>query len=1020
MPDASNGHVLIVEDDLSISRMFQLLLRDAGYRVSLANSSEEALQFVRVITPDIILLDISLPGMNGVDLTRHLRSNPAIPFIPIIQITALGDLRTKVAALDAGADDILVKPIELSELLARLRVMLRLQKNRRGLEESTRQMHILYAISQTLNSSLDINSILRDLVLQLANALGAVRTSIILVNDHNTPFYASSVKETLNTESIQRVIRDGVAGWVMRAMKPLIIADTARDPRWISLDRRTETTRSILSVPLIHQGIVVGVVTAAHTRTNYFTQEHLELAQNIGNQSVTAFNHAQLFQTTVQQKSLLERRSQMLEELLNVGERLSLNLPLQDVLNELAQAIHRSLGFRQVIIHVFGIDDVEPAQGVAGVQREQIQQLWTNAQIQQSIVPLLRERFRISRSYFVPSGYKLDDEETNQLPFGAIGIRQADYLFVPLGSPQQLLGLMIVDLPNNLITPDLATIQALEVFANHGTTAVNNNRLFAREHTRANQLQLLVELGRNFAELMTPDQLLRLVASLVRHSFGFNSVAILLKHNNEFMLRAGTHNFAHNPYNQPLSIDARILQALEHYQSWLSNNSEQFCLNYEWGEPTIVAELIVPLHTHEGIQGLLVIGHSDPSALDGLTQSILGAIAVQLTVGLDNAKLFLREQEYIQQLNRVNDIALQLTSTTTEPAFHEIMQQVAAMFQAPQSMLVLVDPDQRQITRSIAYPQSWLHELPALPELLASLDESRVQMLNHQHASALGEVLRQAEVNTVVVAQLYSAERLQGLLLIKPADMHYVWRSNDRNLLQTLATLFAQALENQQLQAQRLERLRADLQRYMAPPLVEQLLSEGGFGEASERDIVVLFADLRGFTALSENLAPQVVVKQILNRFFDEMTAVLYRYDAIIDKFLGDGLMAVFGSVRPLPNDAERAMNAAIDMQQTFAKLQTEWQASFGYAIGLGIGMSCGRAVVGNIGSAQRMDYTVIGDVVNTASRLVGIAEAGQIIITQPLAQRLKRHKRQLEELEPVQLKGKRELQAIYAIRKSR
>ena len=111
-------------------------------------------------------------------------------------------------------------------------------------------------------------------------------------------------------------------------------------------------------------------------------------------------------------------------------------------------------------------------------------------------------------------------------------------------------------------------------------------------------------------------------------------------------------------------------------------------------------------------------------------------------------------------------------------------------------------------------------------------------------------------------------------------------------------------------------------------------------------------------------------------------------------------------------------MNAAIDMQQTFAQLQTEWQASFGYPIGLGIGMSCGRAVVGNIGSAQRMDYTVIGNVVNTASRLVAIAEAGQIIITQPLAQRLRRHKRQLEELEPVQLKGKRELQTIFAIRK--
>src|SRR5688572_10358928 len=112
MSGAFQGHVLVVDDDPSICRMFQLLLRDAGYRVSTVGSGEEVLQFLKVLSPDVILLDISLPGINGVEVARLIKEDPLRAFIPIIIITALGDMKTKVAGLDAGADDFLVKPVE--------------------------------------------------------------------------------------------------------------------------------------------------------------------------------------------------------------------------------------------------------------------------------------------------------------------------------------------------------------------------------------------------------------------------------------------------------------------------------------------------------------------------------------------------------------------------------------------------------------------------------------------------------------------------------------------------------------------------------------------------------------------------------------------------------------------------------------------------------------------------------------------------------------------------------------------
>jgi adenylate cyclase len=160
-------------------------------------------------------------------------------------------------------------------------------------------------------------------------------------------------------------------------------------------------------------------------------------------------------------------------------------------------------------------------------------------------------------------------------------------------------------------------------------------------------------------------------------------------------------------------------------------------------------------------------------------------------------------------------------------------------------------------------------------------------------------------------------------------------------------------------------------------------------------------------------------VEQVLNRYFTAMTEALYRHDGTIDKFLGDGVIGLFGVPIARPDDIQRSLFAAVEMQRAFAELHRGWRRELGRDIGLGIGMSYGRAVVGNIGSTQRIDYTVIGDVVNTANRLNGLAQAGQIVVSHSLVDELAPDTPlpgALQQLGRFALKGKQDPHLVYEI----
>ncbi len=204
-------------------------------------------------------------------------------------------------------------------------------------------------------------------------------------------------------------------------------------------------------------------------------------------------------------------------------------------------------------------------------------------------------------------------------------------------------------------------------------------------------------------------------------------------------------------------------------------------------------------------------------------------------------------------------------------------------------------------------------------------------------------------------------------------------------LILILAIYLAALAYNYILELLEKRRITSIFGRYVAPQVVSQLL-EGGEESlklgGSRRFISVLFVDIRGFTPMSEKAQPEEVV-EILNDYLNLTASSIFEFDGTLDKFIGDATMAIFNAPLELPDHAFKAVQAAWAMKQGSYALREKLEKKFGRSVQFGIGVNTGFAVVGNIGSKTRMDYTAIGDTVNTSARLEANAKPGQILLSQ-------------------------------------
>jgi adenylate cyclase len=204
---------------------------------------------------------------------------------------------------------------------------------------------------------------------------------------------------------------------------------------------------------------------------------------------------------------------------------------------------------------------------------------------------------------------------------------------------------------------------------------------------------------------------------------------------------------------------------------------------------------------------------------------------------------------------------------------------------------------------------------------------------------------------------------------------------------------------------------------YVAPEIVDDVAGSGTYQlqlGGRHKDIAVLFVDIRGFTTMSENLAPEEVV-DILNEYFGVITDAIFKNKGTLDKFIGDAAMAVFNSPFDLDDYVYRAVSTACDIAKASESLGEKLMERFGKKVSYGIGVNCGEAIIGNIGSNFRMDYTAIGDTVNTASRLESNAKAGEILISEEVKKRLE-GRLITEDVGEIPLKGKSKKIFVYRV----
>jgi adenylate cyclase len=173
------------------------------------------------------------------------------------------------------------------------------------------------------------------------------------------------------------------------------------------------------------------------------------------------------------------------------------------------------------------------------------------------------------------------------------------------------------------------------------------------------------------------------------------------------------------------------------------------------------------------------------------------------------------------------------------------------------------------------------------------------------------------------------------------------------------------------------DKVRDLLEKNVSPEVAAQLMRDGSALGGEEREITVLFVDLRRFTAMSESLPPREVLA-LLNRYFDRMSGIVEIYHGIVDKYMGDEIMALFGAPVPLVNHANNAILAAIEMKSALARLNAELEAEGRSRLHFGIGINTGSIIAGNIGSSRRLNYSVIGDGVNVAARLQNLTRMSQ------------------------------------------
>jgi len=306
--------------------------------------------------------------------------------------------------------------------------------------------------------------------------------------------------------------------------------------------------------------------------------------------------------------------------------------------------------------------------------------------------------------------------------------------------------------------------------------------------------------------------------------------------------------------------------------------------------------------------------------------------------------------------------------------------------------------------------------------ILNHVEKEKAAVLTHDaamdFAASKGKSMILNRISSAIVVPLLHNDDFLGLVWLDSESLAQ-FQPKDLEIVAGVAAQAAMFIENNIL-AKKIEReiiTRERFSRLLSPNIAERVAS----GELSVEkggqlvnECTVFNSDIRGFTRMSSTADPQVIV-DMLNEYFELMVETLFKYEGTLDKFMGDGLMALWGAPIAHPDDPIRAVECALEQMEVLGSFNRERVAKSLPPLGIGIGIHTGALVAGYIGSSKALSYTVIGDTVNTSARLCSHATMGQVIVSESTFARLG-GRFEYEKLEPAKVKGKEHALPIYNV----
>ncbi|MCS6909005.1 MAG: response regulator [Anaerolineales bacterium] len=455
MPPASQFRILIADDQSDNTQLLATRLSSEGYTFITASDGQETLDKVRAEKPDLVLLDVNMPGKSGFEVLAEIRADPDIAHIPVIVLTAA---RTSVRdireGLGLGADDYVTKPFDWRELAARVRSKLRVKYAEDRLRRRNRELSLLPAIGQDLSARTDVDELGHVVLRRAVEALGAASGNLALIGLNDQWQYQSYIAREISGWDWERaqawLTARSLIAQVMNSGQGTILTDTAGNADWPRFDSDESPVRSAICVPLLGRRGPLGTLTLLHETPAYFAQDHIGLLQAIASQAAIALENAQLYAAE-------RRRVNELVALNQLSQELGRMMRSEELIDRLPQLVCNALGYPTVTLWLMNSESTGPdalkLRSVAGMENAPRMSLLALAPQQ---VAATGQPACLSGSVEERTGHRATKLPTSQLPTHSA-------VAVPLCEKSRVIGVVAIHsrFPNAFQESDRVLLETL-------------------------------------------------------------------------------------------------------------------------------------------------------------------------------------------------------------------------------------------------------------------------------------------------------------------------------------------------------------------------------------------------------------------------------------------------------------------------------------------------------------------------------------------------------------------------------